>query len=144
VPVGELHRAHRLPVALGIGHTEGAPGALLEVTPLLVPDENDRPPVEAADPAHDRGVIGPGAVSVQLDEVLQQTFDVVERIRPILVPRELDLLPDLLVGRLGLDAGELPLEPLQLARELRPSEQVEAAELAQPLAQPELRLTRHV
>jgi hypothetical protein len=59
---------------------------------------------------------------VQLDPVVEQTFDVVERVRTILMTRELDGAPDLLVGRRGLDAVELPLQLFELTGELRAAE----------------------
>jgi hypothetical protein len=62
---------------------------------------------------------------VQLDPVLEQALDVVERVRTVLMPRELDRLPDFLVGRRRLDAVELALELLELPGEARAAEQVE-------------------
>src|SRR5438067_7488467 len=51
-----------------------------------------RSPAEAGD---DRRVVRARPVAVQLDEVLQQPGDVVERVRPLGVSRELDGTPDL-------------------------------------------------
>ena len=51
---------------------------------------------------------------MQLDEVLEEAVDVVERVGAVFVAGELDVLPDLLVGRLG-DLLELPLEASELA-----------------------------
>ena len=93
--------------------------ALLDVAALLVADERDRAPVEAAEAGDDRRVVGAAAVAVELDPVVEQPLDVVERVRPVLVPRELDRAPDLLVGRRGLDPLELALEPLELAGDAR-------------------------
>src|SRR5437870_1672736 len=56
--------------------------------------------------------------------------------------RELDGAPDLLVGRLGLEARKLPLEALELARETRAAEQRQVPQLPEPLAEAELGLTR--
>ena len=108
-PLRDLHHAHRLHVALGVGHPELAVDALLDVAALLVPDEHDRPAVELPDARDERAVVGAAAVAVQLDPVVDETRDVVERVRPIRVARELDRPPDRLVGRLVLQAVELAL-----------------------------------
>jgi hypothetical protein len=44
-------------------------------------------------------IVGAATVTVQLDPVVEEPVDVVQRVRTILVPRELDGTPDLLVGR---------------------------------------------
>src|SRR5262249_43314090 len=67
---------------------------------------------------------------------------VVERVRTLVVPRELDGAPDLLVGRLLADPVELALQAVQLARELRAAEQRHVAQAAQALAEAQLVLTR--
>ena len=64
---------------------------------------------------------------MQLEPVVQDPVDVVERVRPVLVPGQLDLVPDLLVGRLGLDPVELALQPLELAGEARAAQEIESA-----------------
>ena len=68
-------------------------------------------------PGDDRAVVGAAAVAVQLDPVVEDPLDVVERVRPVLVARELDRAPDLVLGRVGLarEPLELALEPLLLA-----------------------------
>jgi hypothetical protein len=58
-------------------------------------------------------------VAVQLEPVVQQPLDVVERVRPVGMSRELDGEPDLLVARLRDDPVELLLQSLELARQLR-------------------------
>ncbi len=143
VAVGKLHQPHRLAVSLRVRHSEVARRALLDVATLLVSDQGDRAPVEAPEPGHDRRVVGASAVAVQLHPVLKQPLHVVERVRTVLVARKLDLRPDLLVGRLGAEVLELALQALELAGELGPPEQAHAAQLAEPLAQPELVLTGH-
>ena len=79
---------------------------------------------------------------MQLEPVVEQPLDVVERVRPLVVARELDLAPDLLVGRLLADPVELPLEPVELAGELRSAEQRHVPQPPEPLAQPQLVLSR--
>src|SRR5262249_8595262 len=77
-----------------------------------------------------------------LEPVVEQALDIVERVRPLVVPSELDLAPDLLVGRLLADPGDLALEPFQLPGDLRAAEQREAPQTPQALAQPQLMLSR--
>src|SRR5205823_14881065 len=109
----------------------------------LLTDEHDCPAVEATEPGDHRAVVGAAAVAVQLDPVGENPLDVVEGVRAVGMPGELDRAPDLLVGRLGLELLELPLQSLELPGELRATEQWGAAEAVQALAQPPLGLTRH-
>src|SRR5205807_1186623 len=87
----------------------------------------------------ERGVVGARVVAVQLDPVVEEPLDVVERVGPVVVAGELDLLPDLLAGRLGADLLQLPLHLADLAVDAT----AEELDVLQPRAQPELRLTRH-
>jgi hypothetical protein len=64
-------------------------------------------------------VVHPAAVAVELEPVLEDPLDVVQRVRALLVAGEQDAAPDLLVGRVLAEAFELPLEALELGRELR-------------------------
>ncbi len=127
VPIGELHHPHRLPVALRIGHAEVPRRPLLDVTPLLVPDQRDRAALELADPGHERVIVHPPAIAVQLEEVLEDPLDVVEGVRALLVAGELDPLPDLLVRGVVLEPLELALQTLELGREPRPAQQLDPA-----------------
>src|SRR5919201_806069 len=69
VPVGELHHAHRLPIALRMGGPEVAIDAVLDVAPLLMTDERDRSSVEAPETRHDRVIVGAYAIAVELHPV---------------------------------------------------------------------------
>ena len=122
VPPGELHDAHRLCIALRIRHPEAALGALLDVAALLLAHERNRPAVELAQSGDHRTVVGAAAGPVQLEPVVEQALDVVEGVRPLLVPRQLDGLPDLLVGRLLAHPVQLALETVELSRELGTTE----------------------
>ena len=115
VPVRELHRAHGLPVALGVRHPEVATRALLDVTALLIAHEHHRLPAEAAEARDHRGVVAMGQVAVELEPVLKQPLHVVERVRALRVAGELDGAPDVLVARLGDEPVQLLLQPLELA-----------------------------
>ena len=89
----ELHQPERLAVALGVRHAEVARDVLAGVAPLLVADHHHRLAVEAGEAAHDRLVVAEDAVAVQLDAVLEQQADEVERVRALRVPGDLGALP---------------------------------------------------
>ncbi len=118
-PLGDLHDPHRLVVALGIRHPELAVEPLLDVASLLVADERDRAAVDLAETGDERAVVRAAAVAVELDPVVDEPLDVVERVRPLGMARELDRAPDRLVARVLLQALELLLEPLRLAVDAR-------------------------
>src|SRR5262249_16430614 len=143
MPIGELHHTHRLPVTLGVRHAVVAVDPILHVTALLVPDQHDGLPAKPAEPGNDRGVVRVMAIAVQLEPVVEEPLDVIEGVRPILGPRELDRAPDLLVAGLLDEVIELLLEPLEIALEARAAEQRQALQPAQLVPQPELGLTRH-
>ncbi len=105
-------------------------------------DEGDRAAVELAEPGDDGAVVHPAAVAVELDPVLEDPFDVVERVGPLRVPGELDEPPDLVLGRIhARDRVELLLEPPFLARDARAVEERQAPQPAEPLPQRALGLT---
>ena len=138
VPVGELHHAHRFAVALRVRHAEVPMGALADVAAFLVPDERDGLALETAHTGHERRVVRERAVAVELDEVVEDPLDVVERVRAILVSRQLDRAPDLVGARLLGDPVDLVLEPGHLPGDADPAEERQLPEPRQPVAQPEL------
>ena len=101
-------------------------------------------------PADERRVVRERAVAVQLDEVVEDPLDVVERVRPVLVARELDGVPDLVGARLLRDPVDLVLETGQLPRDADPAQKRQLPEPGEPLAEPQLlgrplaALSRHV
>jgi hypothetical protein len=102
-PLGELHRPHRLAVALGVGHAEVAPDVLVRVGALLLADDDDPSTVEAREPDDHGGVVAEQPVAMELDEVVRDRVDELERSRPAEVARELDPCPDRLAR-----VGQLP------------------------------------
>ena len=94
----------------------------MDVAPLLLAHEDDRAAVELAEAGDHRTVVAERPVAVQLEPVVEHPLDVVERVRPVVVTRELDLAPDLLVGGLLADSLDLPLQPLELAGKPRAAE----------------------
>ena len=53
-----------------------------------MPDDGDRAMSKVGEAGDDRAVVGKAPVAVNLDKVAHQQLDVVERLRPIGVPRE--------------------------------------------------------
>src|SRR5688572_29131 len=143
VSLCELHRPHRLPIPLRVGHAEVPEAALRDVPSLLVPDECDRATPERAEARDDRVVVHAAAIAVQLEPVVEDALDVVERVGALLVSRQLDRAPDLLVRRVLAQALELSLQALQLRRELRSAEELDAGKLGEAVAEPELGLLAH-
>ena len=82
-------------------------------------DEDDRLVVELPEARHERGIVRSTTVSVKLEEVVEDSLHVVERVRPVGMTRELDRLPDLLGRRIRLELVELILQPRELTGELR-------------------------
>src|SRR6476659_8126356 len=132
---------HRLPVALGVRHAEAPAGALVDVAAFLLADEDDRPVAELAEAGDHRSVVAERSVAVQLEPVIEQPLDVVERVRPLVVSGDLDLAPDLLVGGLLPDPGQLPLEALELPGQLRAAQQRQVPKPPEALPQPQLVLS---
>src|SRR5262249_3903564 len=111
-PAGQAEHPHRLAVALRARHAEIAVRALLQVAALLVADERDRLAPERADPGHDGGVVALGPVAVELDEVVADPVEIVQRVGPVLVAGELHRMPGV---ALRAATAEEP-EPLALSR----------------------------
>ena len=80
---GQLHLVERLAVALGMGAAEEALVALLERAALLVADEHHLEVVEPGEAGADGPVVAERPVAVQLDELVEDQLDVVERLRPL-------------------------------------------------------------
>ena len=89
----ELHQAQRLAIALGPRHAEVAVDLLLGVAALLVADHHAGLAVEAREPADDRRIVGVGAVAGSSRKSVNMPRDVVERVRPLRMARDLRDLP---------------------------------------------------
>ncbi len=70
-------------------HREVALQVLFRVAPLLLADDHDRAAVQPPPAADHRRIVAEGAVAVQLDEVGEDALDHVERVRTLLVARDL-------------------------------------------------------
>ena len=96
----ELHRPHRLAIALGMRHAEVAPDVLLGVGALLLADDHDSmtvDPGEAAPSPRRRR----RPVAVELDELVGHLGEKLERPRTAEVARQLDAVPHVGLGVLG-------------------------------------------
>jgi hypothetical protein len=74
-------------------------------------DKRDRAPAEAAEAGDDRRILAADAIAVQLGEVLEQALRVIERVRALVMARELDRIPDV---RLGRALGDAPAQAAEL------------------------------
>ena len=83
-------------------------------------------PLKRASPVTSAGSSARRTVAVELDEVVEQPLDVVERVRALRVTGELDEAPGLL-GRLSLDPVELLLEPVEVAAQPRTAQERQTA-----------------
>ena len=131
-PRRHLVHAERLAVALRVRLPEVARHLVLRAPALLVPDDDDGLAVEAGEARDDRRVVAEAAIAVELDPVLEDAIDVVERVGPVLVPRELHLLPRREAREeLARELRRLVFEALQLGLE-RAVGARHFAELAEP------------
>ena len=132
MPVGELHHAHRLPVALRVGHAELPLRPLLRVAALLVTDQGHRPAVQLADPVTTRrrrpGRGRRGARTSRRGSARRSRACTAgpraARARPG---------PDLLVGRLASIRSSWRCRRSSSPERRAPRRSIEAAELAEPL-----------
>ena len=91
--LSEVKKPQRLAVALGPRHAEVPPDFFRHCAAALVSDHHQRLATEAGQAADNRRIISKATVSVQLDELGAQTLNVVKRVGPVSVARELYPLP---------------------------------------------------
>src|SRR4030095_12862687 len=102
---GQFHESQGFAVALRPRNAEVAIDLLLGVAPLLLAEHHAWLAVEAGEPTDDCGIVGIRAVAVQFAEVAEHAVDVIERVRPLRMARDLRDLPR---GELAVDfLGEL-------------------------------------
>src|SRR6266850_1096534 len=89
----DLHHAQRLPVAFWFWLAKIPDQALFRVAPLLMADDRHRAPVEFSQAGNNGFVVSVAAVPVQFDKICEEQIDKVQRVRPLLVPRDLRALP---------------------------------------------------
>ena len=87
-----VHQPHRLSVATGRSHSEISGHVLLGVTPLLMANQHHRPFTKTSH-ASDQGlVIVAAAISMELNPVLTEHLNEIQRAGAMGVPSNLDLL----------------------------------------------------
>src|SRR5690606_23272288 len=74
-------------------HAVVTPDALFRIAAFLMAEHDDGPPVDAREAADERVIVGELAIAVQLLEVREAALDVIERVRPVRMPRQLRDLP---------------------------------------------------
>ena len=89
----EAHEPQRLAIAFRMAATEIAHHIFFRVAPFLMRDDNAALRTEQGEPARHRFVVGEVTIAVQLDPTGETSFDVIERKRPLHVPRDLHPLP---------------------------------------------------
>ena len=72
-------------------------------------DESDGAALESAEPGDEGAVVRASAVTVQLDPVLEQALDIVQRVGPVRATGQLDRAPDRSSLEYGLQPLELPV-----------------------------------
>ena len=87
VPLGKLHDTNALAIPLRKRHPEVSSRPLVNVAAFLVTDERNALRPKFPDTAHQSRIIGQMTIAVELDEVIEQTLNVVKRVRTILMPR---------------------------------------------------------
>ena len=95
----QLHHPDRLAVTLRLGHSEIAEQFLLGVPPLLLADHHYGPAFEERETGHDGGIVAEAPVAVDFVEIRENPLDVVERMRPLGMPRQQHALPRRVFGR---------------------------------------------
>ena len=88
-------------------HAEIAKQLLLRVAALLLADDHDRLTVEPRESADHRLVVGIAAVAVEFNEVGRNCLNIVECVRALGVPGELDTLP---TGQVGVNLFAQPVQ----------------------------------
>ena len=117
-PVGQLHQADRLAIALGLGHAEIVLEARGGVVALLMADQHHPAAVDPREAADDRGVVRKRAVAGQRQEIVGDAGDIILEMRPVGVARDLRLLPRRQLGigvaqqlvRFGLELADFGID----------------------------------
>ena len=92
-PVSHAHDAQGLAVAFGMGATKVALDVFLGVAAFLCADNHHAIFAKHGKASHDCVVIMKEPVTVQLGKAAESFVNVIERVRPLRMPRELHALP---------------------------------------------------
>ena len=89
-PRRQLHQAATFAIALGPGHAEVTAHGFFGAAPFLVTNHQHRLAIERPQPPHatdDGFIVSEGAIAVQLEKLVEHARDVIQRVRPQLMPR---------------------------------------------------------
>src|SRR5215469_8553798 len=89
----ETHQAQRLAIALRMRAAEVAHHVLLGIAPLLMSNKDATLATEHCHSAWHCAIVGKAPIAVQFDPVRKAALNVIERERPLIMPRDLDPLP---------------------------------------------------
>src|SRR5262245_60261655 len=117
---GEPHLLHRLAIPFRVCAAVEALAPLFQRVPLLMADDQDAGVTEPGEAGPQRPVIAERPVAVQLDELLEDEFDVIAELRPALDAREFDRLPGRQTGvLLPLECGQFAADAADLVLVVR-------------------------
>jgi hypothetical protein len=94
----QFDEANGLAIALRLSHSKIVLEARLRIAALLMADDDDRSPTETRKAAKDGIVIHELAIARELDEFVEQPRDIIEKVRPVGMTRDLRLLPRIEMG----------------------------------------------
>ena len=116
--VGKLHEAHGLAIAFRPRHAEIMLNSCFGAGAFFLPKNADRTAAKPAETADDRGVLAKLPVARQGREIAHESLDIIAKMRPLRMPRDLRLLPGRQIGiKIGKRLLGLGFEPGQfLAR----------------------------
>src|SRR6185312_9751260 len=100
---------HRFAIPLGLRHSEVPLLPLLNVSTLLMAHEHDGHAIEHCRAAHDRAVPVTESIAVELDELLANLLDVIQRVRTAIGSGDKDVLPG---SRSAVHRVNVPLQSL--------------------------------
>ena len=111
----QLHDPQSLPVAFRLGLPEIAHQALLRVPPFLMSDDGYRPALKFRQPADNRLIVAKVPIAVQFHKIGEERSNVIQRVRPLRVPRDLRALPrPQMAVKLSAQFGNLLADALKL------------------------------
>jgi hypothetical protein len=98
--VRQPHQAQRLAITFGMRGAEIAQNVFLRVAALLRADDHDAVFAQFGKTADHRAVLGKKPVAVQFLKIRKRTVDIIQRVWPFGMARQLDALPGGEVGKI--------------------------------------------
>src|SRR5260370_3083783 len=121
----QLHHSQRFPVAFRLRLAEVSNQTLLRVTSFLMANNRHGPSVKFAKPGNDRLVVSITTVAMQFDKFRKEKSDKIQRIRTLLVTRDLRTLPRPQMGvKFAPQFRDLLADTIQLGVRIRVARKV--------------------